>query len=381
MKQSISLSKIFVLIIFFLFISDRIMLADSLAQDDPVLSPEVVNAPVIDGLANDSCWLNVPWQNIDQVWIPYGGSYTEEDFKGRYKVVWSSVTNLLYFLVETEDDVFVDGWTLNSWTGIYEYDITEVFIDENDSGGEHRLDTDTSNGENAFAYHMYSAYPVPGQVNTECYIEDRAGTSSNWRNLDYRSHFPEFALRVDGNIAVREFSLIVFNDTYTAENPEAAVATLFAGIRMGLSLAYCDNDNPNEIPKTRENMFGSVWEPSPGNLHWMNADTFGNIELTSGTSSIITDGQTVNESFELYDNYPNPFNPSTNISFFVTEPGHYSLKVYDMLGGNIVTLINERLHSGKHSVKFEAENLSSNIYFYELSGMNKKIVKKMLFLK
>ena len=65
-------------------------------------------------------------------------------------------------------------------------------------------------------------------------------------------------LRKTGNTAVREFSLIVYDDTYTEENKESARVKLQAGKVMGLSVAYCDNDHPEKNPKVRDNMYGSV---------------------------------------------------------------------------------------------------------------------------
>jgi hypothetical protein len=88
----------------------------------------------------------------------------------------------------------------------------------------------------------------------------------------------------------------------------------------------------------------------------------------------------------LYDNYPNPFNPTTKIKFTVphVETGHapsLQLKVYDMLGNEIVTLIDEPKSPGTYEVEFNASNLSSGIYFYSLQSGNVKINKKMLLLK
>ena len=116
-------------------------------QDNPVLTPNVAIVPTIDGMGNDDCWQNVPWQRIAQVWIPYGATVDSVDYYGRYKVVWSSTTNLLYFLMEVNDDVFVDGYTPSGGGAIYDYDISEIFIDENKSGGDHIFDTGTTNIE------------------------------------------------------------------------------------------------------------------------------------------------------------------------------------------------------------------------------------------
>ena len=78
------------------------------SQDDPVLVPDVVAAvPVIDGTMDDSCWQNIPWQSIDNVWIPYAGNVTPTDYTGHYKIAWSSKTNLLYFLVSRLSGLYV----------------------------------------------------------------------------------------------------------------------------------------------------------------------------------------------------------------------------------------------------------------------------------
>lgn len=94
-------------------------------------------------------------------------------------------------------------------------------------------------------------------------------------------------------------------------------------------------------------------------------------------------------NFELKQNYPNPFNPVTIISFNI--PGvsekryNVSLKVYDILGNEISTLVNDNLYAGQYNVKFNAENFSSGIYLYTLSisdgKTNKRISKKMNLIK
>ncbi|MGD1046448.1 MAG: sugar-binding protein [Bacteroidota bacterium] len=113
------------------FIHCRAKAQHGIVQDDPVLAPNAVVVPTIDGIGDDACWQNVPWQSIAQVWIPYDSTVTPDDYSGRYKVIWSSETNLLYFLIEVHNDVFVDGFNPNgSTSAIYNYDIAEVFIDE-----------------------------------------------------------------------------------------------------------------------------------------------------------------------------------------------------------------------------------------------------------
>lgn len=306
-----------------------------LVQDNPVLAPDVAVPPVIDGRGDDPCWQYVKWQSIDQVWIPYGGQVAAGDYSGRYKIVWSSSTNLLYFLVEVTDDVFVDGYVPGQTADIYNFDISEIFIDEDTSGGEHRYDGSGTNAENAFAYHMYADFPIEGQVTTVCQVDDMAGTQSSSRRANYTSHFPEFALRTTGTTAIREFSLIVYNDSYedTMANKDAARARLAVGKVMGLSVAYCDNDDPKENPKVRDNMFGSVWEPSPGNLHWMNADYFGRVKLVSDLPSSVASEHVVQANTLML--FPNPASSSSQLQVDNIYRGMVSIQLFNLLGQEI----------------------------------------------
>lgn len=88
-----------------------------------------------------------------------------------------------------------------------------------------------------------------------------------------------------------------------------------------------------------------------------------------------------NNEYELYTNYPNPFNPSTNISFYLLKDGHVSLKIYNTLGQEVANLVNELMESGIHSVTFNAENLNSGIYIYSLQVNGYISTKKMTLIK
>jgi len=95
--------------------------------------------------------------------------------------------------------------------------------------------------------------------------------------------------------------------------------------------------------------------------------------------------------FYLFQNYPNPFNPNTKIGFRIAKFGFVSLKVYDILGRDVATLVNEEKHPGYYEVKFSAKGgsasggdgsaLSSGIYFYKLNTGNYTSVKKMILMK
>lgn len=100
-----------------------------------------------------------------------------------------------------------------------------------------------------------------------------------------------------------------------------------------------------------------------------------------------SDGLTATEEngipteFELSQNYPNPFNPSTTIRFALPQSGNFTLKVYNMLGQEIATLIDGSMNAGMHNVSFNANGLASGLYIYRLAGDNVNITKKMILMK
>ena len=94
----------------------------------------------------------------------------------------------------------------------------------------------------------------------------------------------------------------------------------------------------------------------------------------------------MHKEFLLSQNYPNPFNPITKIKYEI--PGQarndnalVTLKVYDILGREIVTLVNEEKPAGEYEVEFDATNLPSGVYLYRLTAGNFSETKKLVFLK
>jgi len=98
-------------------------------------------------------------------------------------------------------------------------------------------------------------------------------------------------------------------------------------------------------------------------------------------SNIIEVNAGVPKTFALEQNYPNPFNPSTAISYQLPVAGNVSLKVFDMLGKEVATLVNARQEAGAYTVNFNANNLSSGVYFYRLQAGNFVQTRKMMLVK
>ena len=105
---------------------------------------------------------------------------------------------------------------------------------------------------------------------------------------------------------------------------------------------------------------------------------FDNFEWVTNVNEV---SGNIPEVYGLEQNYPNPFNPNTSIQFRIPENSFVSLKIYDMLGKEVGTLLNEEKDVGMYKVNFDASNLSSGIYFYSLKAGNFVQTKKMILMK
>jgi hypothetical protein len=87
------------------------------------------------------------------------------------------------------------------------------------------------------------------------------------------------------------------------------------------------------------------------------------------------------ESPSLRQNFPNPFNPTTKVSFVISHSSFVTLKVYDVLGREVATLVNGKKEAGRHEVEFDGSNLQSGVYFYRLQAEQYSSTKKFILLK
>ncbi len=123
-------------------------------------------------------------------------------------------------------------------------------------------------------------------------------------------------------------------------------------------------NNSSDYHKKQYNIFG---DPS--------------IKIKYDITAVVAPVGSIPSEYKLEHNFPNPFNPSTTIGFTLPKDDHVQLKVYDVLGNEVATLINGLLKAGKHEVKFSANDLSSGIYFYSLKAKNFKQTYKMVLIK
>jgi hypothetical protein len=120
-----------------------------------------------------------------------------------------------------------------------------------------------------------------------------------------------------------------------------------------------------QVPATYHNDSASVWY-------------FGTLGPVSGVEST---NNKIPTAFTLRQNYPNPFNPSTAISFSIPKRLFVSLKIYDLIGREIATIVSEELSAGNYSRQWNAANMSSGIYYYHLQAGSFAETKKLILLR
>jgi Secretion system C-terminal sorting domain len=103
--------------------------------------------------------------------------------------------------------------------------------------------------------------------------------------------------------------------------------------------------------------------------------TNGGVLTAINTSPVLPD------QIELFQNYPNPFNPTTTIRYVIPKESFVTIKVYNLLGKEIATLVNDKKSAGSYSVDFNTNNFASGIYFYKLLSGTYTATKKMVILK
>jgi hypothetical protein len=105
------------------------------------------------------------------------------------------------------------------------------------------------------------------------------------------------------------------------------------------------------------------------------------VEIEQASPEQIVDRKNRPEIFKLYQNYPNPFNPSTAINYELPVAGRVDLRVYDLLGREIATLVNEVKSAGSYTVRWDAQGLASGVYLYRLQAGQYSATKKLLLLR
>jgi len=167
----------------------------------------------------------------------------------------------------------------------------------------------------------------------------------------------------------------VHNDSYNHSDPAASLVELSTGKIMGLSMAYCDNDNPDESPLSRDNFIGSVSVSEEAyNDHWQNADGYGTLTLVENSAPVATGHLDIGSDLIIY---PNPMiDNNIHLTFSSELPDdHVIIRILSM---NSQVLYSEAFE--KYQVQFTQqitlEGIGTGIYLMEIEIADQKFVRK-----
>lgn len=220
------------------------------AMEEGIFKAHKTSLPIqIDGCGKDSIWSNVGWYSMNYLWM--GSKVDAIDYHGRFKLAWDS--HYLYILVEVIDEKLnptLGNGVENYWKGDY----VEVFIDEDNSGGNHKFN------HQAFAYH----------VSTEGHAIDK---NTLQETVFFDDHV-DVQRSQEGNRYLWEMAIKLFDNQFDESTTNNIPVKIFAQKSIGFSIAYGDNDGNN----SRENFMGSKkTHGDQNNDGYINADVFGSI--------------------------------------------------------------------------------------------------------
>jgi hypothetical protein len=270
----------------------------------------------------------------------------------------------------------------NRW--IFEGDISRLTdVDTNyviDTISYHRFTIQNTNG---FEYSRYT------RLNDSGYYAVRFDTSYPAPNHELL-YYKKNAVIGDSWINPGEDFPMVYTITDTIRMTKFGQTVTWKRLDIDASLLYFI-----EIWTEEFGILSRTQHPFPSAMYNLKGCVI-NGTVYGDTSFIVTvadDFESIKD-FNLEQNYPNPFNPSTTIKFTIPTPpvsspltkgktkeGFVTLKVYDVLGNEVATLINEEKPSGNYEVEFNAANLTSGTYFYQLSAGDFVETKKMILLR
>jgi len=235
----------------------------------------------------------------------------------------------------------------------------------------------------------YSNYLLPG------YFNDAGNASVYWQNAD--------SVLINQNITGKNISLvqdssygngsisgfITYSNLIQDESDFEGITILAKNVNNGALYSYnfgkqFGDYKVSNIPYGTYELIAQKIGIDNATSQTVTIDPINNQITGINLNFLISDVQNEMEfpdGFILYQNYPNPFNPITNIVFSVPSQLFVSLKVYDILGNEVETLLSEDMFEGNYSVKFDGSKFTSGVYFYKLQAGEIVKVRKMILLK
>ena len=204
---------------------------------------------------------------------------------------------------------------------------------------------------------------------------------------------PSAKNEIDGLNAVKfevNFSDVRGGWPYDSDNCDSDPKFIHAENSTGDSLYYClDEASPcidagdstsKYSDKEDPLIFGYALWPAMGTIR-NDMGAYGGTNQLVTAIEYTTEIKQVPEGYILSQNYPNPFNPSTTIEFTLPQPEYTTLKIYNILGAEVATLVSDKLQAGRHTYQFDGSKFASGIYYYQVSAGEFRDVRKMILLR
>ncbi len=213
-------------------------------------------------------------------------------------------------------------------------------------------------------------------------------SASKWQSAPFNNDWTSSIFLSQDNIAIESVGLDFYR-TEQAVNANmiyvygAVDNYLHEGSQAGAPPSGTTYDPEGDVVALQSLGVHEHWNNSTAKQYTRNLQNGEGIELLQvhGIPTSLPSGEIAVSDFVLQQNYPNPFNPVTTISYEISEPGLISLKIYDDLGREIATLVNEFKAAGAYQIQFNANDLPSGVYFYRLIAGSYNESKKMIVLK
>lgn len=232
-------------------------------------------------------------------------------------------------------------------------------------------------------------------IGSKYYISQEGGNILGVINMDMVAYDSNNDYKVDvhlrnvANSSMLSNAVIEVNNLYSigsnpyVRNPGTADADQYAFWDKGYSavaLIEDELDFSTEYHKStdRFNMFNANYFLKCAKLG-IGVLAYLSLPLIDGGTSVNAKIETIN--FRLDQNYPNPFNPTTTINYSIPKQNFVTIKVYDVLGREVETLLNKYENAGTHEIEFDGNGLSSGLYFYKITCGNYSETKKMILLR
>ena len=180
------------------------------------------------------------------------------------------------------------------------------------------------------------------------------------------------------NFGVKDFNYLSFQNGWVTTNNKNIFRTTDAGAAWDTLQRPTTLD---EVIKNIEFFNSNISYGISSNHIYFTSDGWVTYSVVDSIVTNVENPGTIPNEFTLYQNYPNPFNPTTVISYHLPVSGNVTLKIYDLLGREVAVLVDENKPAGKYQINFNASELASGVYYYQLKNGNFIQIKKMVLIQ